>query len=83
MLIISRLIAGTFGSSPLANAGGSLADIWMVRSHQFRISYDSHVNGEKRCLSSQQLLSLGPSLDLLLVASSRNMVSSSFDFVNC
>src|SRR5947207_15006361 len=33
MLIISRLIAGTFGSSPLANAGGSLADIWMVPSH--------------------------------------------------
>lgn len=30
MLIICRLIAGTFGSSPLANAGGSLADIWMV-----------------------------------------------------
>ena len=28
-LIVSRLIAGTFGSSPLANAGGTLADIWM------------------------------------------------------
>jgi hypothetical protein len=30
MLIVCRLIAGTFGSSPLANAGGSLADIWLV-----------------------------------------------------
>lgn len=29
MLIICRLVAGTFGSSPLANAGGTLADIWM------------------------------------------------------
>jgi multidrug resistance protein len=28
-LIVARLIAGTFGSSPLANAGGSLADIWL------------------------------------------------------
>jgi multidrug resistance protein len=28
-LIVSRLIAGTFGSSPLANAGGTLADIWL------------------------------------------------------
>jgi len=32
MLIICRFIAGTFGSSPLANAGGSLADIWLVDS---------------------------------------------------
>src|ERR1700738_1536617 len=30
MLIIWRLIEGTFGSSPLANAGGTLADVWMV-----------------------------------------------------
>lgn len=28
-LIVARLIAGTFGSSPLANAGGTLADIWL------------------------------------------------------
>jgi MFS family permease len=28
-LIVARLIAGIFGSSPLANAGGTLADIWM------------------------------------------------------
>lgn len=32
VLLIFRLLAGMFGSSPLSNAGGSLADIW--RPHE-------------------------------------------------
>ena len=28
VLIVFRLLAGTFGSSPLANAGGSVSDMW-------------------------------------------------------
>jgi MFS family permease len=30
-LIIMRFLAGTFGSSPLTNAGGVVADIWSSR----------------------------------------------------
>jgi MFS family permease len=30
-LIIMRFLAGAFGSSPLTNAGGVVADIWPVR----------------------------------------------------
>ena len=28
VLVVFRLLAGTFGSSPLANAGGSVSDMW-------------------------------------------------------
>jgi MFS family permease len=30
-LLIMRFLAGTFGSSPLTNAGGVVADIWPTR----------------------------------------------------
>jgi hypothetical protein len=52
MLIVFRLIAGTFGSSPLSNAGGSLADIWLV-CPQTSTADNSLINVEKQWLFSQ------------------------------
>jgi MFS family permease len=72
-LIIARLIAGTFGSSPLANAGGTLADIWMVHS-KILVLTTSHMSGERRWLFLPQRPSLDLSSGQLLVGSYRSMV---------
>ena len=40
MLIVSRFLAGTFGSCPLCNTSGTLNDIWMVRP-LFKTSFNS------------------------------------------
>jgi len=53
MLCVSRLIAGTFGSSPLANAGGTLADIWKVPLRAY-LTNDSPTNEERQCHSLQR-----------------------------
>jgi hypothetical protein len=78
MLIVCRLIAGTFGSSPLANAGGTLADIWLVsllllQTPKSGASLRSHltsspINEEKLWACLRLRLSLGLfSVQLLVV----------------
>lgn len=37
-LLITRTLAGTFGSSPLTNAGGAIGDIWTARERGFASS---------------------------------------------
>ncbi|GBE82449.1 Uncharacterized transporter [Sparassis crispa] len=37
-LLVTRTLAGTFGSSPLTNAGGAIGDIWTARERGFASS---------------------------------------------
>jgi MFS family permease len=43
ILLIFRLLAGIFGSSPLANAGGAVADIW--RPHERAVPSSIYSSG--------------------------------------
>ncbi|KAI0747878.1 MFS general substrate transporter [Daedaleopsis nitida] len=37
-ILVTRLLAGTFGSAPLTNAGGALSDMWIARERGFASS---------------------------------------------
>ncbi|KAI0807268.1 MFS general substrate transporter [Fomes fomentarius] len=37
-VLVTRLLAGTFGSAPLTNAGGALSDMWIARERGFASS---------------------------------------------